>query len=322
MHETSAIGFHVRMPLMLLSPRDSTLSCRLPSGLHIWHEQDLWRTQFSAFGCVCQVLMDTPDLSTAKQAASIVCEEALRIEHKYSRQYTENVIHTINTAMGKTIKADEETERLLDFVTSLYWGSNGLFDITTVDLRNVWRFNSNDQMPDTDSVRKTLKETGWHCVQWEAPYLQMPAGMQIDVDGLCKQYAVDTAASLAINAAGVPMLINFGGDMVVRGSRPEDKTWKIAIDIPACDLPEPVIELTSGGIATSNAPKDFLLKGEIYHGHIMDRRRCLPVNDAPRSVIVHDTTCSQAGVLATLAVLHGAGAEEFLRTRGVVFWIN
>ena len=45
-----------------------------------------------------------------------------------------------------------------------------------------------------------------------------------------------------------------------------------------------------------------------------------PVEHAPRSVTVAADTCTQAGMLATLAMLRGADAEAFLEDQGVEFW--
>jgi thiamine biosynthesis lipoprotein len=42
--------------------------------------------------------------------------------------------------------------------------------------------------------------------------------------------------------------------------------------------------------------------------------------NAPRGVTVHADTCTEAGLLAKLALLRGAGAEEFLRGARVRAW--
>jgi thiamine biosynthesis lipoprotein len=41
---------------------------------------------------------------------------------------------------------------------------------------------------------------------------------------------------------------------------------------------------------------------------------------APRSVTVAAATCTEAGMLATLALLQGAEAEAFLEAQGAQFW--
>jgi thiamine biosynthesis lipoprotein len=46
------------------------------------------------------------------------------------------------------------------------------------------------------------------------------------------------------------------------------------------------------------------------------------VEHAPRTVTVAAGTCTHAGVLTTLAMLQGNGAEEFLEREGVQYWIQ
>lgn len=42
---------------------------------------------------------------------------------------------------------------------------------------------------------------------------------------------------------------------------------------------------------------------------------------APRSVTVAAGSCVQAGMVATLAMLHGARAEDFLAAQGHRHWV-
>ena len=44
------------------------------------------------------------------------------------------------------------------------------------------------------------------------------------------------------------------------------------------------------------------------------------MKDAPRSITVAADTCVQAGMLSTLSMLEGAGAEEFLGAQGIDYW--
>jgi thiamine biosynthesis lipoprotein len=56
--------------------------------------------------------------------------------------------------------------------------------------------------------------------------------------------------------------------------------------------------------------------------HILDPRDGRPVRGAPRSVTVAAPTCTHAGMLTTLAMLRGPGAEEFLAAEGVRYWVQ
>ena len=81
------------------------------------------------------------------------------------------------------------------------------------------------------------------------------------------------------------------------------------------------IRLEHGGLATSGDARRFLLKDGIRYSHILDPTTGWPVRDAPRSITVAADTCTQAGMLATLAMLNGPDAEHFLAAQAVRFWI-
>ena len=62
-------------------------------------------------------------------------------------------------------------------------------------------------------------------------------------------------------------------------------------------------------------------KGKRY-GHILDARTGWPVEATPASVTVMAETCTTAGMLSTLAMTHGAEAEQFLLDQSVQHCVN
>ena len=150
----------------------------------------------------------------------------------------------------------------------------------------------------------------------------MIAGMELDLGGIGKEYAVDRCARLLIEYTHVNALINFGGDIYVTGPRRDGRPWHVAIEQlrndPQADTT--VVQLLRGGIATSGDAHRFLLKDGIRYSHILDPRTGWPVRDAPRSVTVVANTCTEAGMLATFAMLQGNDAEAFLEQQQVMYW--
>jgi thiamine biosynthesis lipoprotein len=82
-----------------------------------------------------------------------------------------------------------------------------------------------------------------------------------------------------------------------------------------------ILDLEHGALATSGDSRRYLLKDGVRYGHILDPRTGWPVPDAPRSVTVAASSCTEAGLLSTLALLQGARAEEFLEEQGARFWL-
>lgn len=277
---------------------------------------------FLAMGSPCEVLIHSADKHAANQAIEIVANEAWRIEDKFSRYLTGNVVDEINSSEGRVVRVDDETANLIDFACEIHALSSGMFDITSGVLREVWTFDGGDRLPDEDSVQCILENVGWRRVAWNRPSLQLRKGMQIDLGGIGKEYAVDKAASLILEHNDKPSLLNFGGD--IRAVRPELQPvgWKVGIDaFDQSDAPiRKTISLKGGGIATSGDARRFVLKDGVRYGHILNPFTGWPVENAPRSVTVAADTCVQAGMLATLAILRGNEAESFLRSQNIMHW--
>jgi thiamine biosynthesis lipoprotein len=116
-------------------------------------------------------------------------------------------------------------------------------------------------------------------------------------------------------------LINFGGDL--RANRaPPSGPWQVGIERPDTDRQASLLlDLEHGALATSGDSRRYLSRDGKRYGHILDPRTGWPVQDAPRSVTVAASSCTEAGLLATLALLHGAGARAFLEAQEVRYWL-
>jgi len=289
--------------------------------LTVTRAREYWHGGFTAMASPCEVL-SRADRVTAQGQLEVIASEALRIERKFSRYLPGNIVDRINSASGNTIEVDEETAKLLDFSVTLYEMSDGLFDVTSGVLREVWRFDGSDNVPRQTDVVRVLERVGWHRVSWNRPYLTMSPGMQIDFGGVAKEYAVDRAAALAAEIDTAPCLVNFGGDLAAIGDDAKFVPWSVGIELlsPGAAVPFRRIRLTRGGLATSGDARRYLTKDGRRLGHILDPKTGWPVADAPRSVTVAADTCTAAGMLSTLALLQGSGAEQFLDRANVRHW--
>jgi thiamine biosynthesis lipoprotein len=270
----------------------------------------------------CEVHVAEYERAVAKRAVLLAAAEARRVEAKFSRYKDDNIVHAINTAGGGAVVVDEETARLLDYAARLYALSDGKFDITSGVLGRVWRFDGSDNVPSRAAVAALLPVVGWSKVFWRSPELTLLPGMQIDFGGIGKEYAVDRAAALV---AGVTRaaLLNFGGDLLALGASAGGRPWRVGVEAlggrEAAAAKQ--IDLVHGGLATSGDARRYLRRNGRRYGHILDPATGFPVLGAPRSVTVAAPTCTQAGMLATLALLRGKDAKAFLAAQGVQHWV-
>lgn len=270
----------------------------------------------------CEVHSAVSDRRTAARILRVVSREAWRVEAKFSRYRADNIVHAINTSGGRPVRVDAETARLLDYAERLFALSEGRFDVTSGVLSGAWRFDGSDAVPSAAAVAGLMARVGWRRVRWENPVVTLEPGMEIDLGGIGKEYAVDRAAALAEPLSGA-CLVNFGGDLRALGPGRGGRPWQVGVE--SADRPGAaarIVELYRGGLATSGDARRFLLKDGRRYGHILDATTGWPVAGAPRSVTVAAPTCTQAGMLATLAMLRGADAETFLAEQGVDYWCS
>jgi len=272
----------------------------------------------------CEVLVETGDHDEAFRVVERVEAEARRIEAKFSRYLENNLVHRINTAAGRAVDIDEETARLLDFADELYRLSDGKFDVTSGVLGRAWRFDGSGRVPSPNKIDALRKRVGWDRVQWDGSRLRMEPGMQLDFGGLGKEYAVDRAAALAEDEAGRSALVNFGGDLAVVRPREDLTPWRVGTEGEPGNPDHASTDWTvrTGALATSGDTRRDLLKDGVRYGHILDPKTGYPVEGAPRSVTVLAGACTQAGMLATLAMLKGPSAAAFLEDQEVEYRVR
>jgi len=288
----------------------------------IEHHPQYWCGNFKAMACPCSVLVETDDRALADDVINAVAQVAWRIEQKFSRYRKDNIIHRINHAQGQPVVLDDETARLIDFAAQLFDMSDGLFDISSGVLRKLWTFDGSDRLPAQQQIDALLPAIGWQKVQWQNPYLQIPSAMQIDLGGIGKEYAVDRSVQLARAMTNASVLVNFGGDLACSVARRNNESWSVGRLVTGQDQPSGIFHLKNGAIATSGDANRYLLKNGVRYSHILNPKTGWPIRNAPHTISVAAATCTEAGMLSTLALLQGAKAETFLKLQQVDYWLD
>jgi len=302
--------------------------CNHPSPQLILKETT-WYGSFEAMASDCQILLEGCTEDLAKRLLAMAAVETWRIEYKYSRYQPDNLMAQINQAREAPLALDEETCGLLNYADLCYQLSEGLFDISAGVLRKIWRFDGSDKVPSREAIASILPLIGWHKVHWQAPFIQLQTGMELDLGGLGKEYAVDKVLQLLmtesrkLSTAPVAILVNFGGDLACSGPRLNQQAWAVAVESHQVEKRSVLnVKLKQGAIATSGDARRFLLKAGVRYSHILNPKTGQAITDAPHSVSVAASSCMQAGMLSTLAMLHGAQAEAFLQAQEADYWLQ
>lgn len=288
--------------------------------------QRLWRARFPAMGSTGELLVDAGPQEGGRltDAVRAAVQEVWRLEAKYSRYEPLSVLSQLNARLNQSHNVDDETAGLLNFAAQCYQLSDGLFDITSGLLRTVWRFGSDGEtiFPSTEQITELLPHIGWQRLDWDGRQLRVPTGMQLDLGGIVKEYTVDRTLMQLTAALDRPCLVNLGGDLRCNRPRRDQAPWILGIENPdSVQQAMGALALQAGALATSGDTRRYFIHDGQRYGHILNPLTGFPVTGAPRSVTVAAPTCTEAGILSTLAMLHGAQAENFLAQQGVPHWI-
>ncbi len=265
----------------------------------------LYRFPFPAMGSRCEIRLYASSGESAAACAQAAIHDVLRLETKYSRYRDDSVTAAINriAAAGGAIDVDAETATLLDYAATCHDQSDGLFDITSGVLREVWNADRRE-LPDANTLQCLLARVGWSKVGWRRPRLMFGIpGMEIDFGGVVKEYAADRAATLCAEAGFQHGLVDLGGDIKIIGPHPDGSPWAVGIQHPrVAEAVMATLDLFQGAIATSGDYERFVEIDGRRYSHNLSPRTGMPVSGLA-GVSVAAPECVVAGSATTIAML-------------------
>jgi len=243
----------------------------------------------------------------AERIARACEDEARRIEVKYSRFRETSVVSEINRDAGRTpVAVDEETCRLVVAALDLVRLTGGRFDPTVGALRRAWDFKR-EIVPSPDEIAALLPLVDADAVSVrDGTVFLRRAGMEIDLGGVGKEYAVDRVAELLGEEGVECAIVNFAGDVRTIGMRGDDQPWSIAVAHPR-DRSRARFSISvpgGAGIATSGDYERGFVKDGVRFHHILDARTGWPSRGVASATAIADTAF-RAGRFATASFLLG-----------------
>lgn len=187
----------------------------------------------------------------------------------------------------------------------------GAYDPTVGPLVNAWGFGPHQRAfepPSSAAIEAARLRCGWRRVRLDEARqaAHQEGGTYLDLSSIAKGYGVDRAA-LALDGLGITQyLVEVGGELRARGTRPDGAPWRVAIEVPdASDDHAMALPLLDCSIATSGDYRRHAGDGDARYAHTIDPRTGQPVRNPIASVTVLHPGCMQADALATALTVLG-----------------
>jgi FAD:protein FMN transferase len=163
---------------------------------------------------------------------------------------------------------------------------------------------------------------GWYRLEYDATRreLTQPGEAYLDFSAIAKGYAADLVAERLEARGIVDHLVDLGGDMRVRGHRPDGDRWRIAVERPDPSTRDifTIIEVGDNSLATSGSYRNFFEYGEQEFSHTIDPHTGRPIPQELVSVtVVHDNCMMADGYATAITALGAEAGFEFARELGL-----
>lgn len=192
--------------------------------------------------------------------------------------------------------------------------SGGAFDPTIGPAVDLWGFGpeGNRAVAAPADIDAAMARCGWRrlLLDHNGRRAFQPGGLQVDLSGIAKGFAVDLVARHLHGARIGSFLVEIGGELRGQGAKPDGSPWWAALEAPTGVASDTIVALYGLSAATSGDYRKFFLDGETRHCHTIDPRTGRPIAGGLASVTVLHPECMRADALATaLGVL---GVEDGL----------
>ncbi len=265
------------------------------------------------------------DRARLAEAAEAAFEEIDRLDRQMSNYSETSELTYINrNAAREDVIVEKE---LFDFLKlSIEYGraTAGTFDITVGPLMKSWGFfDSKGRVPDAAERKSVMTRVGFkhvllnertHTIRFDRE------GVELDLGGIAKGYAVDRAAEI-LRASGVTSaFITSGSSSICAiGAPPGQNAWRVEVSDPLDRSRQlEAIEIKNRSISTSGCHEKTFESGGRSYCHIMDPRAGRPIEGLLSATVITQSGVEAEVLSKALMVLGIEKAREFLKTRPLV----
>jgi len=226
--------------------------------------------------------------------------------------YKPNSIISRFNANDSSVRADEMFTVIFRKAIEVSEKTEGTFDITVGPLVYAWGFGlSNRLKMDQQKVDSILKFVGYHKVMLDnGKLVKTDPRIRIDYNAIAQGYAVDVVAAFFDSKGIQSYLIDIGGEVLGRRTKPGGEKWNVAIELPTKNADDQrsiqaVVLLQDLAISTSGSYRKFYEEKGIRYSHTIDPATGYPVKHSTLSVSVLAKDCMTADAYATAFMVMG-----------------
>ena len=298
------------------------------AALASWHAagaaRPLQRIEASrlSMGCLYSISAYAERPDAVRGALQRALDEVDRIDRLMSHYREDSPLSRINRrAAREPVPVDRELFDFIALALGFSAASDGAFDVTVGPLMKAWGFFRGDgKLPGDAALAHARRVTGFRHVRLNHRDRTIRFdrdGVEIDLGGIAKGYAVDRAVGVLTREGVTAALVNACGSTIYAiGAPPGRPHWTIDIQDPLdADKLAFTVALADRALSVSGVSEKFFEADGVRYSHIMDPRTGWPARGV-LGVVVRAPDGTTGDAIDNVLFVQGVGrSAAFLRPR-------
>ena len=232
-------------------------------------------------------------------------------------------------SMIRKVNRNEDVELNQIFIDNFNYAmeaaelTDGLFDPTVGPLVSAWGFHYKEGVEMTPAIIDSLRQlVDYRKVKIEnGRVVKANPNMTLDFNAVAQGYTTDMIGEFLLSKNVNNFLVDVGGEIMARGSKPNDEPWKVGIEKPAANrdserIVQEIVELNNQSIVTSGNYRKYVEKNGKRYSHSLNPKTGYPSENSLLSATVICDNTAWADCLASICMVVGMeNAMEILETQ-------
>jgi thiamine biosynthesis lipoprotein len=249
-----------------------------------------------SMACTYTIVVYGRDAAGLPHIVNAAFDEVDRIDRLMSHYKADSPLSRINREAAKgPVPVEPELYEFLKACVRYSRESGGAFDVTVGPLMKAWGFfRGEGRMPSDAELAAVRGKVGFrhllfddaaHAVRFDQ------AGVELDLGGIAKGYAVDRVVALLKRQGIAAALVSAGGSTIYGlGAPPDSVGWDVQLQDPLRpDKTALTVCLKDRALSVSGGAERFFEVGGVRYSHVMNPRTARPVQGVLSVAVLSDT---------------------------------
>lgn len=225
------------------------------------------------------------------------------IEAEMSANNIESKLYKLNNISKENELFSDDFIYLLNLSEEIKKNSGGAFNIALKPVIDLWGFGGNyPKVPKDNEIKATLQEVQNTIIEVDAN--NVSTNGKLDLGGIAKGFAGDKAREILNIYSPSYAILDFGGNIITYGSKPDGTEFKIGIDNGEGNI-FATVSVKECNVITSGGYQRYFEKNGVKYHHIIDSTTGYPAENELISVTVLSDSGALADALSTACYVLG-----------------